>query len=74
MIAERISDPVFLLSEQYLATVQISPSFCHSCREPVKKTVVVKNLSALPLDRDGVSPRLHPGQTGNLVTSDSDDA
>ncbi|MDD2580201.1 MAG: 2-oxoacid:acceptor oxidoreductase subunit alpha [Eubacteriales bacterium] len=73
-IAERYQIPVILLSDQYLGDGTKSvPPFVIPDDEPVKTTEVETPYLRYRLTEDGVSPRLHPGQTGHLVTSDSDE-
>lgn len=73
-LAEQYQIPVILLSDQYLGdgTKSVVP-FTLPDDEPQQTPEVETPYLRYRFTENGISPRLHPGQTEHLVTSDSDE-
>lgn len=76
-LAERYQIPVIILSDQYLgdSTATVEPydlSNIHVA-EPCQDNYSEGEYLRYKITEDGISPRLIPGKTNNLVSADSDE-
>lgn len=76
-IAERYQIPVILLSDQYLgdASSTVEPYNLEKIKSvnPIKKSTTEGDYLRYKITDDGISPRLIPGKSKNLVAADSDE-
>lgn len=75
--AEKFQTPVFLLTDQYLAdSYRAVPKFDIDnldCLEPITAAVENGHYKRYAITDSGISPRLLPGASKNLVVADSDE-
>lgn len=76
-LAERYQIPVILLSDQYLgdSTATVEPYDLSGIKvaEPCQEEYEEGEYLRYKITEDGISPRLIPGKTKNLVSADSDE-
>lgn len=76
-LAERYQIPVILLSDQYLgdSTATVEPYDLNDIQvaEPSQEKYDEGEYLRYKITEDGISPRLIPGKTKNLVSADSDE-
>ncbi len=75
-LAERFQSPVFVLSDQYMANsyrsvAPFDPQALPAPAEPLRRWTADEPYARYAVTEDGVSPRLLPGFTDQLVLADS---